>query len=70
MNAFLLRIQQAKENFQHGDKSLAERQLIDCVLDSNELQLFKSMLQSLDQKDALGDWNDDFILKVALPLRL
>ena len=59
MNAFLLRIQQAKENFQHGDKSLAERQLIDYVLDSNELQLFKSMLQSLDQKDALGDWNDD-----------
>jgi ABC-2 type transport system ATP-binding protein len=68
MNAFLLRIQQAKENFQNGDISLAERQLIDSVLDSNDLNLFRSMLQSLDQKDSLGDWNEDLFYKMTQAL--
>ena len=68
MSAFLMRIQQAKDNFKHGDFALAERQLIDCILDSNEIGLFKKMLQGLDAKDLAGEWTEKAFIELCSAL--
>ena len=63
-----MRIQQAKDNFKHGDFALAERQLIDCILDSNEIGLFKKMLQGLDAKDLAGEWTEKAFIELCSAL--